>query len=210
MCIIDSKRRIDVKKAILFLTIFIFSFSFALEGSVKGFPKKAPEIKNLITDEGKPFSLKNYKGKVLILTYGYTHCPHVCPTILAYLKQVETELNKKGLKGKYKIIFISVDPKKDTLERVRKYKKEHGFEDFVFVIGKKEDLEKVWKDYKIYVKDKGIMTMKQGNMIMKHRMIDHTAKVTIIDKNGNIIEEFLGMYLPVDSIVKDVEKLVKE
>ena len=47
-------------------------------------------------------------------------------------------------------------------------------------------------------------------MVMKHRMVDHTAKLTIIDKNGNIREEFLGMYLPVESIIKDVETFIRE
>ncbi|HIE58907.1 MAG TPA: SCO family protein [Persephonella sp.] len=194
----------------LFVLIVIFPKTYALEGSTKGFPKKAPEIKNLITDEGETFSLENLKDKVIILTYGYTHCPHVCPTILGFLKQVEEQLNLKGYKGKYKIVFISVDPKYDTVERLKKYKKQNEYEDFIFLTGKKDDLEKVWKKYKVFVRDRGMMEMKHGNMIMKHRMVDHTAKVTIIDKNGYIREEFLGMYLPVESIVKDVESLIKE
>jgi len=195
---------------LLFALVFIFPKTYALEGSTKGFPKKAPEIKNLITDEGKPFSLKDLKGRVIILTYGYTHCPHVCPTILGFLKQIEEQLNSKGYKGKYKIVFISVDPKYDTVERLKKYKKQNEYEDFIFLTGKKEDLEKVWKKYKVFVRDRGMMEMKHGDMVMKHRMVDHTAKVTIIDKNGYIREEFLGMYLPVESIVKDVETLIKE
>ncbi len=199
-----------MKKFILLLVLLTFSLSFAFHGSTKGFPKKAPEIKGLITDEGKPFSLNSLKGKVLIITYGYTHCPHVCPTITAFLKQVESKLNKKGLKGRYKIIFITVDPKMDTVERLRQYKKEKGFNDWIFLTGDKKNLEKVWEDYDVFVQDKGIMEMKHGNMIMKHRMINHTAKITIVDKNGNIVEEFKTMYLPVDQIVEDVEKLVKE
>jgi len=194
----------------LSLILLILHFSYALQGSTKGFPKKTPEIKNLITDKGKTFNLEDYKGKILIITYGYTSCPHVCPTILAYLKQIEEKLNKDGYKGKYRIIFISVDPKQDTVERLKKYKKQHGFKEFIFLTGKEKDLKKVWKDYNVYVKDKGFMEMKHGNMIMKHRMIDHTAKITVINKNGYIVEEFLGMYLPVDKIVKDAEYLIQE
>ncbi len=195
----------------IFLTVLTVSFSsFSLEGSTKGFPKKAPEIKNLVTDEGKPFSLSQYKGKVIIMTYGYTHCPHVCPTIMAYLKQVEDKLNRDGYKGRYVIIFVSVDPKDDTVKRLQSYKKMHGFKDFIFLTGSEKALKKVWNDYNVYVEDKGIMEMKHGDKVMRHRMINHTAKVTIIDKKGNIREEFLGMYLPVDKIVKDVEKLINE
>ncbi len=202
-----------MKKVLLMLTLLIFSagsFALSLQGSTKGFPKKAPEIKNLVTDEGKPFSLNDLRGKVLIVTYGYTQCPHVCPTITAFLKQIETELYEKGYKDKFKIIFISVDPKDDTVERLHKYKTEKGFNDFIFVTGKEKDLKKVWKDYNVYVKDKGIMEMKHNGHVMKHRMIDHTAKVTIIDKKGYIREEFLGMYLPTDKIVHDVIVLINE
>jgi protein SCO1/2 len=193
--------------------IFAFvslTFAFNLHGSTKGFPKKAPEIEGLLTDEGKPFSLKELKGKVILITYGYTQCPHVCPTITAFLKQVETQLNKKGYKDKYKIVFITVDPKDDTVEKLREYKKKRGFEDWIFLTGDKEKLKKVWKNYGVYVKDKGIMEMKHQNHIMKHRMIDHTAKLTVINQKGEIVEEFKSMYLPVEDIVKDVSYLIEK
>lgn len=196
--------------AFFILFISFLANGYTLKGSTKGFPKKAPEIKNLITDEGKPFSLENYKGKVLLITYGYTQCPHVCPTITAFLKQVETQLNKKGFKDKYKIIFITVDPKDDTVDRLKEYKEKRGFNNWIFLTGKKEALEKVWKDYNVYVKDRGIMEMKHGGHKMKHRMIDHTAKLTIIDQKGNIVEEFKSMYLPVDDIVEDVSYLIQK
>ncbi|NPA51688.1 MAG: SCO family protein [Aquificae bacterium] len=199
-----------MKKFLLIIPLILFHLSFALHGSTKDLPKKAPEIKGVITEEGKPFSLQDYRGKVLIVTYGYTHCPHVCPTLTAFLKKVETKLNQKGLKGKYKIIFITVDPKLDTPERLKKYKTEKGFTNWVFLTGDKNSLKKIWKDYNVFVQDKGYMEMKHGDMVMKHRMINHTAKVTIIDKKGNIVEEFKTMYLPVEEIVEDVEKLIKE
>ncbi len=199
-----------MKRFILIFTLIFVSFSFALHGSTKGFPKKAPDIKGLVTDEGKPFSLKELRGKVIIMTYGYTHCPHVCPTITAFLKQVESKLKRKGLEGKFKIVFITVDPEMDTVERLEEYKREKGFNDWVFLTGDKKALKKVWRDYDVFVQDKGFMEMKHGKMVMKHRMINHTAKATVIDKKGYIVEEFKTMYLPVKDIVEDVERLIKE
>ncbi len=199
-----------MKRFILIFTLIFVSFSFALHGSAKGFPKKAPDIKGLVTDEGKPFSLKELRGKVIIMTYGYTHCPHVCPTITAFLKQVESKLKRKGLEGKFKIVFITVDPEMDTVERLEEYKREKGFNDWVFLTGDKKALKKVWRDYDVFVQDKGFMEMKHGKMVMKHRMINHTAKATVIDKKGYIVEEFKTMYLPVKDIVEDVERLIKE
>jgi protein SCO1/2 len=189
----------------IFLTVIFLilnSYAYQLHGSIKGFPKKAPEVKNLITEEGKSFNFKTLKGKVVLMTYGYTQCPHVCPTITAFLKQITSILNEKGYKGKYVVIFVSVDPKFDTPERLKEYKISKHFDDFIFLTGTKKDLKKVWKDYNVYVKDKGVQ---EGA-----RIIDHSAKVTIIDKNGYVREEFLSMYLPVDDIVQDVEYLIKE
>ncbi len=200
-----------VLKSILSVFLLIgVAIGFELHGSTKGFPVKAPPIENLITDEGKRFSLKDLKGKVVLITYGYTQCPHVCPTITAFLKQVETGLNEKGYQGKFQIVFITVDPEDDTVERLKRYKKEKGFSSWIFLTGSKEDLEKVWKNYNVYVKDRGIMEMKHGNMVMKHRMIDHTAKLTVIDKKGYIVEEFKSMYLPVDQIIEDVSHLIEK
>ncbi len=188
----------------IFISLILFfsaSFAFQLHGSTKGFPKKAPEINNLVTEENKPFNFESLKGKVILITYGYTQCPHVCPTITAFLKQITSILNEKGYKGKYTVLFISVDPEFDTPERLKHYKISKHFDDFIFLTGKKEDLKKVWKEYNVYVKDKGIV---EGV-----RIVDHSAKVTIVDKEGFIREEFLSMYLPVDDIVKDVEYLIK-
>ncbi len=190
------------KTVLAFLFLFFDAFGFQLHGSTKGFPKKAPEIKNLITEEGKPFYFDELKGKVILVTYGYTQCPHVCPTITAFLKQVTSILNEKGYKGKYTVLFISVDPKYDTPDRLKNYKISKHLDDFIFLTGKKEDLKKVWKEYNVYVKDRGIQD--------GARIVDHSAKVTVIDKKGNIREEFISMYLPVDDIVKDVEILIKE
>ncbi len=188
----------------IFISLILFfsaSSAFQLHGSTKGFPKKAPGINNLITEENKPFNFESLKGKVILITYGYTQCPHVCPTITAFLKQITYILNEKGYKGKYTVLFISVDPEFDIPERLKHYKTSKHFDDFIFLTGKKEDLKKVWKEYNVYVKDKGIV---EGV-----RIVDHSAKVTIVDKEGFIREEFLSMYLPVDDIVKDVEYLIK-
>ncbi len=191
-----------LKIFIIILFLFLNSFAFQLHGSTKGFPKKAPEIKNLITEEGKIFNFSNLKGKVILITYGYTQCPHVCPTITAFLKQITSILNEKGYKGKYTVVFISVDPKYDTPKRLKEYKKSKHFNDFIFLTGKEKDLEKVWKDFNVYVKDRGIQD--------GARIVDHSAKVTIVDKKGYIREEFISMYLPVDNIVQDVEFLINE
>lgn len=153
----------------VFFIILMFSYASDLHGSLKGFPKKLPDLKDLISDDGNSFDFSHFKGKVLLITYGYTSCPHVCPTILSYLKEVETVLNNRGYKGMFSIIFVSVDPLEDDTERLKSYKRFSGLEDFVFVTGDRKSLERVWRSLNVYVNDKGYTEMKHGDQTVKHR-----------------------------------------
>ncbi|MDM7274126.1 SCO family protein [Sulfurihydrogenibium azorense] len=202
-----------MKKLLSFLIVLVFStvsIAYNLQGSVKGYPKPVIEVENLVNEEGKPTKLSDFKGKVVILYFGFTNCQHVCPTVSASLKRISDALVEKGLKDKFQIVFITVDPKRDTPEVLKEYKKSHEFDTFTFLTGKEEDLKKVWKAYGIEVKEKE-MEMKHGDHVMKHKMISHTPVITfIIDKNGKIVEDYKGIYLPEDKIIQDIEYLIKK
>lgn len=188
--------------------LLVFFNCIALEGSRKGFPKPVVEVENLVDEEGKQTKLADFKGKVVILYFGFTNCKHVCPTVTAALKQVSEKLNEKGYKDKYKIVFITVDPN-DTPEKLKDYKNTRYLDDFVFLTGKEQDLKKAWQAYGIEVKEK-TMEMEHDGHKMKHKMITHTpVRTVIIDKRGTMVEEWLGIYLPVDKLVSDVEELIK-
>lgn len=198
------------KFLILMLLPLLVSFSsFALEGSTKGYPKPLIEVENLVNEEGKPTKLSDFKGKVVVLYFGFTNCKHVCPTVTAALKQASEKLNEKGYKDKYKIILVTVDPVRDTPDVLKEYKKTRYLDDFVFLTGKEQDLKKAWDAYGIEVKEK-MMEMDHDGHKMKHKMISHTpVRTIIIDKKGNMVEEWLGIYLPVDKVVADIEELIK-
>ena len=210
-----------MKKVLTFVLTLLFSissFAYTLQGSTKNYPKKLIEVENLVNEEGKPTKLSDFQGKVVILYFGFSNCKYVCPTVNAALKQVAEKLNEKGLKDKYQIVFITVDPKRDDVKTLKEYKKTRGLDEFTFLTGKAEDLKKAWDAYGIEVKEvekptdehamHEHMHMKDGKTKMK--MITHTpVKTIIIDKTGNMVEEYLGIYLPVDKIVEDVEYLIK-
>ncbi len=67
-----------------------------------------------------PVSLKDFRGKVVLLYFGYTKCPDVCPTSLSYLTQALNDLSAEELK-RVQAIFVSVDPKRDTPEGLKEY-----------------------------------------------------------------------------------------
>lgn len=68
---------------------------------------------------GKPVSLADYRGKVVVLFFGYTHCPQICPTTMADLAQVMRELGKDA--DKVQVLFITLDPERDTRELLAQY-----------------------------------------------------------------------------------------
>ena len=68
---------------------------------------------------GRPVSLADYRGKVVVLFFGYTHCPQICPTTLADLAQVMRELGKDA--GKVQVLFVTLDPERDTRELLAQY-----------------------------------------------------------------------------------------
>ncbi len=68
---------------------------------------------------GKDLSLSSQKGKVVLLTFGFTSCPDVCPMILSKLTLVQNELDKEG--KELQVLFVTIDPERDTLEQMKNY-----------------------------------------------------------------------------------------
>lgn len=68
---------------------------------------------------GKPVSLADFRGKVVVLFFGYTHCPQICPTTLADLAQVMSLLDKDA--DKVQVLFVTLDPERDTRELLAQY-----------------------------------------------------------------------------------------
>ncbi|MGW8246549.1 MAG: SCO family protein [Acidiferrobacterales bacterium] len=84
---------------------------------------KAKTLKpfGLQTATGHPFTLENLKGKYSLLFFGYTSCPDVCPTTMFQLQQLYLLLGKENLQKQYQVVFVSIDPRRDTPARLEKY-----------------------------------------------------------------------------------------
>jgi protein SCO1/2 len=81
-------------------------------------PRVAPEL-NLQGSHGKELDLADYRGKIVILGFGFTSCPDICPTTLAVLAQARKKLGERA--DQLQIVYVTVDPQTDTAERMRKY-----------------------------------------------------------------------------------------
>lgn len=132
-----------------------------------------------LTDgNGKPFKLSDLKGKVVILSFGYTHCPDVCPTeLLTYndtLKQLGDDAKN------VKVVFASVDPERDTPELVGKYAKQFN-PDFIGITATEgQTLPVIKQQYRIV---SAKVNQKEDS---ETYLVDHTSGAYLIDKNGEV------------------------
>ncbi|MFA7891375.1 SCO family protein [Pseudomonas putida] len=95
----------------------------------------------MTNQDGQPVQLDQLKGKWSLLFFGYTYCPDICPTTLAQLRQVKSELPKQAL-DRLQVVLVSVDPNRDTPNQLKQYL---GYfdKDFVGLAGSVEDTQKL-------------------------------------------------------------------
>lgn len=130
-----------------------------------------------LTDHtGKPRTLEDFKGKVVVLFFGYTQCPDVCPTTMADLAQTMKLLGPKS--DEVQVLFVTVDPERDTQDVLAEYVPSFDPR-FIGLHGTPEQMAETAKNFKIFytkVEDEG----KSGYTI------DHSAGVYVFDKQGNV------------------------
>ncbi len=133
----------------------------------------------MVDAAGAVRTLASYRGKVLIIYFGYTHCPDVCPTSMADLANVMTLL--KGDARKVQVIMISVDPDRDTPAIVDHYAKAFN-PAFIGLSGSAEQLAKTAKSFKTYYAREPSKT--PGEYAMSHAsmfyIIDRTGEARVI------------------------------
>ena len=130
----------------------------------------------LSDQDGQVRTLKDFAGKAVVVFFGYTQCPDVCPTALQEMAQAKQLLGADG--AKLQGVFITVDPERDTAELLKAYMANFG-PDFVALRPTAEQLPKVTKDFKIYYKKV------EGKTPTSYTM-DHSAGSFTFDPQGRI------------------------
>lgn len=148
--------------------------NYKLHGSVIDPAIPAADF-TLVDQNGASFRLSDQSGKIVLIFFGYTHCPDVCPVTLSQFKQIKKQLGKKA--DQVRFVFITVDPDRDTMEELRRYVPNFD-PDFIGLTGSTPDLEKVWKSY-------GVFSEKQPADSQGNYMVDHTARTYLVDQQGN-------------------------
>jgi protein SCO1/2 len=180
--------------------VFLFSKPASFRGTMYAEPYPPAPENELIRDNGTSFKLSEMRGNVVLLFFGYTSCPDVCPTTMAELKQALEELDENDAK-QVQVLFVTVDPERDTPERVQEYVNHFNL-DFIGLSGRESELTEVWKKYGVFREDV------EGNSAAGY-LVNHTARLTLIDRNGNLRLSY-AFDTPVDNIVHDLKLLLKE
>jgi len=157
----------------------------------------APEIE-LTQANGNNFRLSDVRGKIVMLFFGYTSCPDVCPTTMAELKQALEKLGNQA--DQVQVLYVTVDPQRDTPERVQEYV-DHFNPSFIGLSGSESELTTVWNDYGIF---REIVNGKSA----AGYLVNHTARVTLIDQQGNLRVSF-PFDTPVEDMVHDLKLLLQ-
>jgi protein SCO1/2 len=152
---------------------------------------------NLIVDDNKMFTLDNLKGHWSLIFFGFTNCPDLCPTSLSILAKAYEQMQADKLNPMPQVIFISVDPERDSPERIATYLKNFN-PNFLGATGDKADLDQLTQELSvIYAK-----VIEED-----HYMIDHSGTIVIINPEG----QFYGVFtLPHDAneISKDMQQMI--
>jgi protein SCO1/2 len=170
----------------------------ALKSGVFEPPRAAPELA-LPTADGKPFRLADYRGKVVILEFGYTHCPAVCPVTLASLAQARALLGP--LADRVQVVFVTVDPARDTAPHLAAYlaQVDRGF---IGLAGSARQLGAVMAAY-------GITATKVPMAGSRDYGIDHSSYLYFIDKRG-MLRALMPFGRPAADIAHDARVLLQE
>jgi protein SCO1/2 len=125
---------------------------------------------------GQAFRLADYRGKAVLLFFGYTYCPDVCPTTLATMARVETLLGSD--RERLQTVFVSVDPERDTPQRLAEYVanfKAHA----IAATGTKAQVDALVGRYAAFYE-------KQASDSAMGYMVDHTSRLYLIDPHGKV------------------------
>ena len=173
--------------------------SSGLKSGVFEPPRMAPDF-SLRSTAGTDLQLSRYRGKLVILEFGYTSCPNVCPESLAMLAQARQKLGV--LADQVQVVFVTVDPERDTADLLRKYLA--AFDPtFVGVTGTPAQMEKVRQDYGITATKERVEGSKTNYAV------HHSSYLYFVDRQGSL-RGLMPFGRSADDIVHDARIFLKK
>lgn len=148
----------------------------------------------------------DYSGKVLIVGYVYTNCPDICPMITYNMRDLQREFPGEE---DFHLISISFDPERDSPEVLHSYAESYNIDqgNWSMLTGDSKEVDEVLDKL-------GIATVKTPTRFTEDNkavyFIDHTDKVSLIDKKGQVRNHYLGSELDTETVIEDIKTLLTE
>jgi protein SCO1/2 len=161
---------------------------YTFHGMVLQSPEPAANF-TLTSHLGQPVSLSDFKGQLVLLYFGYTTCPDVCPTTLAELKQARQLLGKRS--DEVQVLMVTVDPERDTVPVLADYMT-HFDPSFIGLTGTPEEIAEIATYYGVFYE------RKESESALGY-LVDHTATVMVVDRDG-----YLRMIYPYGTKFEDI------
>ncbi len=146
----------------------------------------------------RPVALNEYEGKVLLLNFGYTTCPDICPMVLSRLSQTLKRLKEDS--DQVQVLFISFDHERDTIHKLQQYLA-HFNSNIIGFTGTKAELKTVAKQY-------GAIFAKQQTSVESDVLYAHSDYIYLLDQKNRIRKLYASDH-NIDEIVADVRSLLK-
>ena len=175
----------------------VYARPYVYQGSLIDPPAPAADFA-LSDQHGQTFRLSEQTGNVVLIFFGYTNCPDVCPVTLSDFRQVKEQLGAAAERVRF--VFITVDPERDTPERIGKYIANFD-PSFYGLTGDATELEQVWKSYWVYQSK-----VEAGSAA--GYLVDHSTSVYVIDPDGNLRLTF-PFGTQASDMAADVSQLLK-
>ncbi|MEJ2757279.1 MAG: SCO family protein [Anaerolineales bacterium] len=168
-------------------------------GTVYQTPTQAPSIV-LPASDGTTFELANQQGKIVLIFFGYTSCPDVCPTTLSDLKRVTEILGDKA--EQTQVVFVTVDPERDTVEKLHSYLSLFN-STFIGLTGNEKELSQVYTEYGVYREIDTASKTEAGYLV------NHSSRLYLINQDGDLYITYSYGTDP-ESIAADIEYLLDQ
>ncbi|MGH8069325.1 MAG: SCO family protein [Candidatus Entotheonellia bacterium] len=147
----------------------------------------------LTDQEGQPFAFQSWRGRVVLVTFGFTTCSDVCPLLAANLALIQQQLEEAG-RTHTRLLFITTDPEHDSPGVLRAYGTQLGadFSTWKFLTGSVQELGRVWRGFGVFVKKLG-----PGE-------VDHTTLTTLVDTEGIRRVNYYGTRWRPETVMDDL------
>jgi protein SCO1/2 len=206
------KRKLLLLSTVVLLSLlgwglFLYHYTqFSNKDSYHGilYYKEAPNL-TLTDHHGKRVTLSQFRGKLTLLAWGYTHCPDVCILTLSMLRDMMKELGEVA--DSVQVLYITVDPQRDNIERLRYYVP-NFHESFIGLTGTPQEIEKFTKAYDVFFINHGDHYGRSEFDTWDKYLMTHTSTIYLIDQKGKLRITYPYDKFDAKEIAEDIRKIL--